>query len=159
MSDTIQSKTYNGRPHSILFVNAAGWVIGGVILKIMFMYQPFPGNFGNFDPSYLIPIIFAVLGILNAVRIAYYIFTTEYVVNADTISVKTGFFDRKTDQILPAKVEDISIDQSIFGAWFNYGDVKIIGTGGSFIRFKTASSPQMVKDLILNYSKLASQTR
>jgi uncharacterized membrane protein YdbT with pleckstrin-like domain len=57
--------------------------------------------------------------------------STELAVTNKRVIAKTGFIRRETIEINLIKVESIQVNQGIFGRIFNFGSLKINGTGSS----------------------------
>lgn len=86
---------------------------------------------------------------LNFIILAFFKrWTTEMAVTDRRLIFKTGFIYRNTNEIPLAKVESISINQSIFGRVLNYGDVSVVGSGATLQCFKTVTSPMIFKNSI-----------
>jgi len=79
--------------------------------------------------------------------------TTELVITNRRIIAKVGLVSRHTIEINLSKVESISVSQSILGRLLNYGDLEIVGTGGTREPILYISEPLMFRrkyDEILN---------
>ena len=79
--------------------------------------------------------------------------TTELVITNRRIIAKVGLISRHTIEINLSKVESISVSQSILGRLLNYGDLEIVGTGGTREPILYISEPLMFRrkyDEILN---------
>jgi uncharacterized membrane protein YdbT with pleckstrin-like domain len=57
--------------------------------------------------------------------------TTEIAVTNKRIIYKRGFITRHTAEMNMDKVASVDVDQSIWGRMFDFGSVRIVGTGGS----------------------------
>lgn len=57
---------------------------------------------------------------------------TEMAVSNKRLLIKSGYFSRKSTEVLLTKVESIGIDESFMGRILGYGTVVIRGTGGTF---------------------------
>ena len=77
----------------------------------------------------LIPLFGVGLVILLMAYIKYK--TTELAVTNKRVIAKVGFISRETVELNLSKAESIQINQSLFGRIFNYGSLKINGTGSS----------------------------
>jgi uncharacterized membrane protein YdbT with pleckstrin-like domain len=80
----------------------------------------------------LVLVIAAILfltGTVFLIRAWWRRFTTEIAVTDRRIIFKRGFVRRYTVEMHMDKVESVDVDQSIWGRFFNYGDVIIHGTG------------------------------
>lgn len=58
---------------------------------------------------------------------------TEIAVTDRRVIYKSGFIKRFTDEMLLNKVENVEVTQSIPGRLFDYGDVRVEGSGGGGI--------------------------
>src|SRR5437660_503743 len=66
---------------------------------------------------------------------------SEFAVTNKRVIVKTGFLRSHSVEIVLGKVEGITIDQDMFGNLFNYGTIRITGTGGTQERFERIADP------------------
>jgi len=87
------------------------------------------------------PVGFLYIGTFFLVSIYIAYTSTELAITNKHILSKTGFIRRDTNEILLEKAESIKIKQSIFGRMFNYGNVFVIGTGGTIAPMKYISKP------------------
>jgi uncharacterized membrane protein YdbT with pleckstrin-like domain len=67
--------------------------------------------------------------------------TSEYAVTNKRIIIKVGLIRRRTVEMNVQKVESILVDQSILGRIMGYGDISVVGTGGSRETFSDISNP------------------
>jgi uncharacterized membrane protein YdbT with pleckstrin-like domain len=67
--------------------------------------------------------------------------TSEYAVTNKRVIIKVGLIRRRTVEMNISKIESINVDQSILGRILGYGDIVIVGTGGTRESFETLSSP------------------
>ena len=70
---------------------------------------------------------------------------TEVRVSNKRVLVKTGFFSRRSIEVLLPKVESIGVDESLFGRILGYGTVIVRGTGGTFERFGKIAHPNALR--------------
>lgn len=68
-------------------------------------------------------------------------YTNEYAITNRRIIVKVGLFSRRTLEMNLPKIESIKVDQSIPGRIFGYGDIVIVGSGGSSEAFENIRAP------------------
>lgn len=73
---------------------------------------------------------------------------TEVAVSNKRVLIKTGFFSRKSIEVLLPKVESIGVDESLFGRMFGYGTVIVRGTGGTFETFDKIAHPNELRRLV-----------
>lgn len=71
--------------------------------------------------------------------------TDEFAITNKRVIVKTGIVSRKTLEMNLAKIENIGIDQSIFARILNYGDIQIVGTGGTKGTLKIIEDPMQFR--------------
>jgi len=72
--------------------------------------------------------------------------TSEFVITNLRIILKVGILSTKTLEILLKKVETISIHQGLLGRIFNYGTVRVSGTGGGISAFAFIRSPNEFRE-------------
>lgn len=66
--------------------------------------------------------------------------TSEFALTSQRVLIKVGVFHRRTVDIFLTKLESISVDQSVGGQIFGYGDLIIVGSGGTKEIFKTVNN-------------------
>jgi uncharacterized membrane protein YdbT with pleckstrin-like domain len=76
-------------------------------------------------------VIFGALAVIAALHAWFIRWTTEIAVTNKRIIFKRGFITRHTAEMNMDKVASVDIDQSIWGRMFDFGSVRIVGTGGS----------------------------
>lgn len=72
--------------------------------------------------------------------------TSEFAITNLRIILKVGILSTKTLEILLKKVETISIHQGIWGRIFNFGTVRISGTGGGISAFTFIRNPNEFRE-------------
>lgn len=81
----------------------------------------------------------------------YYIiilYTTEQAITNKRVVFKNDLIARKTEEMNLNRVETVEVEQSILGRIFGYGNVKLTGTGSSFVIFKFVEDPLEVRKSI-----------
>ena len=76
------------------------------------------------------------------------IICTEYAVTTKRVIFKEGIIARRTEEQLLTKVETVEVNQGIIGRLFDFGNVKVTGTGNSEVIFKHVDAPLEVKKKI-----------
>jgi uncharacterized membrane protein YdbT with pleckstrin-like domain len=76
------------------------------------------------------------------------LYTTEQAITNKRVVFKNGLIARKTEEMNLNRVETVEVEQSILGRIFGYGDVKLTGTGSSFVIFKFVEDPLEVRKII-----------
>jgi uncharacterized membrane protein YdbT with pleckstrin-like domain len=66
---------------------------------------------------------------------------SEFAITSKRVIIKTGIINIDTFEMNLSKVETINVNQSILGRLLGYGDITIIGTGGSTKKFDNISNP------------------
>jgi uncharacterized membrane protein YdbT with pleckstrin-like domain len=59
------------------------------------------------------------------------IYSDEFAITNKRVIIKTGLFSRHTLELNLNKIESVNVKQSILGRMFGYGNIQIIGTGGT----------------------------
>ena len=96
--------------------------------------------FGGEDLGFIaiIPVVLAVIAFLSSF-IKY--ISTEIALTSNRVIVKAGFISRSASDISLKKVEGIDVKQSILGRIFNYGSMKVRGTGSGDVWYSGISNP------------------
>ena len=85
-----------------------------------------------YETKYHWKIFFSLSGIFTLfIAPALARWSDEFVVTNKRVIIKTGIISRKTLEMNLNKIESVNVDQSIMGRLLGYGDVTIIGTGGT----------------------------
>ena len=80
--------------------------------------------------------------------------TSEFAVTTTRVIFKVGLVARYTTELLLTKVESIGVQQSLTGRILGYGDLTVIGTGGTREVFRRVHDPISFR----NYVQQASTT-
>lgn len=127
---------YKTSLHWFIFARFAG---AGVILFI-FAAVPFAiavqALTGSEAGWFVLPLP-AFLLVAPAVAFA----SSEIVITDRRVLIKTGVIRRQTAEMFISKVESIAVDQGFLGRLFNFGTVRIRGTGGFEESFDTIARP------------------
>ena len=67
--------------------------------------------------------------------------TTERVLTDIRFIQKKGWIVRHTEEIRIDRMEEVNLDQSLFGRILDYGDIQIAGVGTGEIKLKMIDSP------------------
>jgi uncharacterized membrane protein YdbT with pleckstrin-like domain len=125
---------YKTRLHSIVLVRP---ILEALILCVMggFSIWGARNEQVSSPPLYKFLAIVAILLFLAALSRLLYGFVkrnaTEMAVTNRRVLIKWGIASRRTLELLLAKVESISVEESFWGRVFGYGTVIIRGTGGT----------------------------
>jgi uncharacterized membrane protein YdbT with pleckstrin-like domain len=74
---------------------------------------------------------------------------TEIAVTNRRVIYKKGLVRRQTNEMNMDKVESVQVDQSILGRLFDFGTVKILGTGEGFESLRTIAGPIKLRNSII----------
>ncbi len=88
-------------------------------------------------------IIFISLGAIFTLFIKPIIdkWSSEFAITNKRVIIKTGLISRKTIEMNLQKIESVNVAQSILGRILGYGDIVIVGTGGTREKFKRIRKP------------------
>ena len=67
--------------------------------------------------------------------------SSDFAITNRRVIIKVGLFSRRTLEMNLDKVESIHVDQSIIGRMLGYGNIEVIGTGGTRELFMCITSP------------------
>ncbi len=67
--------------------------------------------------------------------------TSEFAITNKRVIVKTGLVARETLEMNLQKIESVNVDQSVLGRLLGYGDLVIVGTGGTKETFTNIRKP------------------
>jgi uncharacterized membrane protein YdbT with pleckstrin-like domain len=67
--------------------------------------------------------------------------TSEFAVTNKRVIFKVGLINRRTLELVLAKLETIGVEQGIPGRIFNYGTIIVTGTGGTKEPFRDIADP------------------
>ena len=66
--------------------------------------------------------------------------SSDFAITNRRVIIKVGLFSRRTLEMNLDKVESIHVDQSIIGRMLDYGNIEVIGTGGTREQFINIAS-------------------
>jgi uncharacterized membrane protein YdbT with pleckstrin-like domain len=119
----------DGRLSWVLFFPAILYLIVGLILIAVE---------NAFWPSQILVFgtmaVFGILTLVSVFRAWFRWWTTEIAVTDKRIIFKTGFINRHTEEMNMDKVSSVDVDQSVWGRIFDFGTIRILGTGGAGLR-------------------------
>ena len=85
--------------------------------------------------------IFALLALSSAFRAFIRRASTELAVTDQRVIYKTGLLARHTLEMNRAKVESVTVDQTVLARMFRYGTVTVRGIGSAFEPIRNISDP------------------
>lgn len=126
---------YRTRLHWILFFKPVLLLALGAALTAGLWQVP--------DPPWLWYVGAVVLAAGAGWTLIHYIelMTSEFAVTTTRLIFKVGLIARYTTEMLLAKVESIGVTQGLVGRLLNYGDLTVIGTGGTREVFRRVRDP------------------
>ncbi|MEP6808886.1 MAG: PH domain-containing protein [Chthoniobacterales bacterium] len=74
--------------------------------------------------------------------------SSEIVITNRRVLLKTGVIRRQTAEVFLSKVESIAVDQGFLGRMFNFGSVRIRGTGGFEETFDGIAKPLLFRNWV-----------
>jgi len=86
----------------------------------------------------LVLLLFVVTPLLV---VRFLVSTHEFAVTDRRVIACTGWLNTRTVDLSVAKVESLVIEQTAMGRVFGYGDVKVVGTGGTAEVFRAVKDP------------------
>lgn len=85
--------------------------------------------------------------------------SSEFAVTNKRVIVKVGVFTTRSLEILPSKVEGVSVQQGPWGRLFGYGDVVVTGSGGTREAFTGIPRPFQFRRAIQEATDLLAHGR
>jgi uncharacterized membrane protein YdbT with pleckstrin-like domain len=123
----------DGRLSWFIYHRAILYLIAGIILiAIEKAFWPWSQQLVMLGTGAL----FAILALVSATTAWFNWWTTEIAVTDKRIIFKTGFINRHTEEMNMDKVSSVDVDQTFLGRIFDFGTIRILGTGGAGLRNK-----------------------
>ena len=82
-----------------------------------------------------------ILGLPWGIAMFIRAFATEIAVTTDRFVRKTGLISIQSEEVSLDKIEEVTVDQSILGRIFGYGNVQVHGTGMGDIKCAMVDNP------------------
>jgi uncharacterized membrane protein YdbT with pleckstrin-like domain len=95
-------------------------------------------------------IFMAVCAVLLVAELVNYSFTWMRIKN-NSVTLQTGFVVQQTIEIPFKKIESVDIRQTLLGTVLNYGDIIIVGSGGSRNFMNCVANPITCRRYIEQY--------
>jgi membrane protein YdbS with pleckstrin-like domain len=134
-----ETVVYATRLHWIIFWRAILLLIICLILAGVAWYTA--GNQNLSLALVIAAVIFALLGLASAFRWLLRRTTTELAVTNQRVIYKTGLLARHTLEMNRARVESVTVDQTLLGRIFGYGTVTVRGVGSAFEPIRNIGDP------------------
>ena len=117
-------------------------IMGAAALALYLVLGPMTSIEATEPMIRLIPsLLLAVIGLVIFLYMMIKKWTTERVLTDIRFIQKTGWIVRHTEEIRIDRMEEVNLDQSLFGRILDYGDVQIAGVGTGEIKLKMIDSP------------------
>jgi uncharacterized membrane protein YdbT with pleckstrin-like domain len=91
----------------------------------------------------------ALVAVVLLVREWYEWWITEIAVTSRCVIYKKGLIRRQTNEMNMDKVESVQVGQSVLGRMFDFGTVKVLGTGEGFEALRTIGGPIKLRNSII----------
>lgn len=123
---------YFSRMHWIVFTLPVFMLLAAIIFAALAPLL-FPGYLPFIKIRLAAVVVLVCVGVAIFSGIAAFVryATSEYGITNRRIVLKTGWLSRDSLELFINKIEAIYVDQSIVGRIFNYGTIRIVGTGGT----------------------------
>lgn len=133
-------------------VEAWMWVVVGALTMLFYVWMQFSVGIPFRDLIVGWWLAGASLGFAMLLLIVHYIYlyTTEIIVTTFRLVFKTGWISRNTQEVSLNKIEEVTLDQSIWGRLFGFGKLVIRGTGVGVIDLPNLDNPIEVRKIIEN---------
>ena len=86
-------------------------------------------------------LVFLILAGVVGLGVWLMVSNAEFAVTNRRVIMKTGWLNRRSLELLLAKIESISVEQGLGGKLCGYGTIVVSGTGGSHEPFKNIADP------------------
>lgn len=141
---------YKTRLHWVLFARPALVFLIGAGLTVAVRYmeaQPEAARWAGWIGFGIMAIGF-LWGFVHWVELR----TSEFAVTTTRVIFKVGLVARYTTELLLSKVESIAVQQSLTGRILDYGDLTVIGTGGTREVFRRVRDPITFRNYVQQVS-------
>jgi uncharacterized membrane protein YdbT with pleckstrin-like domain len=108
--------------HWKVFLSPVFLVLAGIAFTAGTLYQ-------GFDPYLSLLILVIPIGVLLYSYLTWR--CSEFAVTDKRVLIKTGIVSRHTLETILTKVENIGVEQTLWGRLFNYGTLYVTGTGST----------------------------
>lgn len=125
-----------GQVHWVVFV-AGTLMLALSAYLMMFMDQGVVG------------FVVGVFGLFSFLKGLIYYYTTELAITDRRVIAKFGLISRVTFELNLTRVTSLTVDQSIGGRIFNYGNIAVIGMGGMSTPIRDIVNPLEFRRLVL----------
>lgn len=142
------------RMHRVIFL----WPILLVLIAFVFYFNAFELDTHIVLLNMSLPLLFGnVLLILAAYQLVTYCIMykcSEYAITDRRVIMKSGFIVRHTAEMFLDKIEAVVVNQSIMGRLYQYGAVRLVGTGGTQDEFLFVPEPLRFRRILQQQADL-----
>jgi uncharacterized membrane protein YdbT with pleckstrin-like domain len=97
----------------------------------------------------LLTLVIAVFALADFITATIRYYFTELAVTDRRVIVKLGFIKRDTYELNVNRVTTLNVDQSVLGRLFDYGDITVVGMGGSLTPIRSIVDPLRFRRMLL----------
>ncbi len=101
------------------------------------------------------PVVLAVLAIIPPIIKRQ---SSDFAVTNKRVMMKVGVFTTRSVELLLGKIEAISVDQTVGGRIFGYGNIVVTGSGGTREAFSQIQGPLEFRKAVQSVSDIAPST-
>jgi uncharacterized membrane protein YdbT with pleckstrin-like domain len=123
---------YRTRLHWKVFILPVFLFLVGIALVALAIYH-------GFDPYFSLLILVLPLGVFFSSYLTWR--SSEFAVTDKRVLIKTGIVSRHTLETILTKVENIGVEQTLWGRLFNFGTLYVTGTGSTRETFQDIHDP------------------
>jgi uncharacterized membrane protein YdbT with pleckstrin-like domain len=123
-----------------LFVSVLGVVVGAALVAIA---RGRVAELSSRAPLVMLAValVFAAIVVVPLIVVRFLVATHEFGVTDRRVVARMGWLTTRTVDLNVAKVESLVIEQGALGRLFRYGDLKVVGTGGTAETFHGVRDP------------------
>jgi len=137
------------KDESIVYSTKLHWIVYLQVIPFFFLALVSliagPGILKSLETKsssfFILGIMLIIGGLLDILYFRILIRTSEFVITNKRLIMKRGIISTKTLELLHSKIETVSIFQGIGGKIFGYGNLAVVGSGGTVNLFKTIEKP------------------
>ena len=118
--------------HWKVFLLPALFFLVGIAITVVVIYE-------GIDPYLSFLILVIPLGVLFQSYLTWR--CSEFAVTDKRVLIKTGIVSRHTLETILTKVENIGVEQTLWGRLFNFGTLYVTGTGSTRETFPSIHAP------------------
>ncbi len=137
---------YSTRLHPVIYWRAILLLIVAIILAVAAWYRANNQSLGL--ALGIAGVIFALLALSSAIGAFIRRASTELAVTDQRVIYKTGLLARHTLEMNRAKVESVTVDQTVTGRLSGYGTVIVRGVGSAFEPIRNISDPLTFRNFL-----------